>query len=119
MVQPQTLHDTARFWLDVSDKLIKATAVFIGGLWTWWNYRKSRTYEQKLELDLVATVFLKEDLYGDAKFTVQNIGETKHSVQHTGTFCEVFVVRDDLTQESVEVFRVFVHNNLHRARRID
>jgi hypothetical protein len=104
-------HPIASFWLDVADKAIKLAAVLIGGLWTWWNFSKSRIYEQKLELDIIATAFLKSDLYGDAKFTVKNIGEAKHSVQHTGTFCEIFVIREDLKQESVEVFRVFAHNS--------
>jgi hypothetical protein len=79
-------HPIASFLLDVADKAIKLSAVAIGGLWTWWNFRKSRTYEQRLELEVIGAVFVKESLYGDAKVTLKNIGATKHSVQHIGTF---------------------------------
>jgi hypothetical protein len=110
MIDPP-LNPVASFWLNIADKLIKLAAVLIGAYWTWWNFRKSRTYEQRLELDLVATAHLREDLYGDVKFTVKNIGGTKHSVEHTGTFCEIFSVLDDLTEESIEVIRVFGNNS--------
>ena len=104
-------HPIASFWLDVADKAIKLSAVVIGGLWTWWNFRKSRTYEQRLELEVIGAVFTKKSLYGDAKVTLKNIGATKHSVQHIGTFCELVTVREDLSEESIELFRVFDRNN--------
>ncbi len=47
-------HPQAAFWLDVADKMVKLAAVCMGGIWTYWNYRKSRTCEQKLELQLSA-----------------------------------------------------------------
>ena len=104
-------YPTASFWLDIVDKVIKLAAVFLGGLWTYWNYRKSRTYEQKLELEVVGTVFVKKDLYGAVNVIVKNIGATKHAVQRDGSFCELCVVRDDLTEQSMELFRVFTHND--------
>jgi hypothetical protein len=104
-------HPIASFLLDVADKAIKLSAVAIGGLWTWWNFRKSRTYEQRLELEVIGAVFVKESLYGDAKVTLKNIGATKHSVQHIGTFCELIIVREDLSEESIELFRVFDRNS--------
>jgi len=102
-----TPHDTARFWLDVADKAIKFVAVVIGGLWTWWNYRKARTYEQKLELEVDGRIFVRNGLFGDVRATVKNIGATKHSVSHQGTFCVLSAVRDDLTEERVRLFSVF------------
>jgi hypothetical protein len=110
MTQPPT-HPTLTFALDVADKLIKLAAVLIGALWTWWNYRKSRTYEQKLELEVLGTVFAREDLYGDIKIVVKNIGATKHSVQQAGTFCRLSTVHNDLTERQVRVFPVFTQNN--------
>jgi hypothetical protein len=103
-------HPYAAFWLDIADKAIKFIAVLIAGLWTLWNYRKSRTYSQRLELEVVGGVFVKDFLYGDAIVTLKNIGATKHSLEHVGTFCELFIVRDDLSEESVELFRVFDRN---------
>jgi hypothetical protein len=38
-----TAHAGTSFVLDIVDKAIKFVAVLIGGLWTWWNYRKGRT----------------------------------------------------------------------------
>ena len=104
-------HPTASFWLDIVDKFIKLAAVLIGGLWILWNYRKSRTYEQKLELEVVGTVFVKKDLYGDVKVIVKNIGATKHTIQQVGSFCELSTIRDDLTEHSMELFRVFAEDD--------
>jgi hypothetical protein len=104
------LHPLASFWLDIADKLIKLAAVFIGALWTWWNFRKSRTYEQRLDLKIAANAVAKDGLFGDVRVEVKNIGATKHVVQHTGTFCELAIVRDDLTEEIIELFRVFTSN---------
>jgi hypothetical protein len=109
MIQ-STAHPTLTFALDIADKLIKLTAVFIGACWTWWNYRRSRTYEQKLELDIECSVFIRADLFGDVRLVVKNIGATKHPVQQDGTFCELTIVHDDLTEESAGLFRVFVSN---------
>jgi hypothetical protein len=105
------IHPQLNFALDVADKVIKLAAVALGGIWTYWNYRKSRTYEQKLDLNIVGTVFTLGDLYGDVKLTVKNIGNTQHIVDHAGTACELSIIRDDLSEESVEFFEVFTEND--------
>ena len=61
-------------------------------------------------MEVIGSVFFKEDLYCDVKVIVKNIGATKHTVQHTGTFCELSIIRGDLKQVSIELFRVFTHN---------
>jgi hypothetical protein len=104
-------HPNLSFVLDIVDKVIKFAAVIIGGLWIWWNYRKGRTYEQKLELEVIGTVFVRGNLYGDVKAVVKNIGATKHSVQQVGTSCEISVVRSDLTEQSIHLFPVFLLND--------
>jgi hypothetical protein len=104
-------HDAARFWLDVTDKLIKLAAVFIGGLWTWWNYRKSRTYEQKLELEVVGNVFAKGNLYGDIKVVVKNIGATKHPLHSAGTVCDLSIIRTNLAEQHIKQFHIFTYEN--------
>ena len=101
------VHPVATFWLGVLDEIIKLAAVFIGGLWALWNFRKSRTYQQKLQLEIVSTVFIKNDLYGDVLVTAKNIGASRHVVQKAGSFIEISVILDDLSEHIVELFRVF------------
>ena len=67
----------ATFLLDVADKAIKAAAVAVGGLWAYWNYRKSRIYEKKLELQLTANTFTRGDLYLDIDVSMRNVGASK------------------------------------------
>jgi hypothetical protein len=105
------IHPVATFWLGVVDEIIKLAAVLIGGLWALWNFRKSRVYEQKLELEIVGTVFIKTDLYGDVKVSAKNIGGTRHVVQKAGSFCEISVILDDLSEHIVELFRVFTDDD--------
>ena len=107
----QSSHPHLAFALDVADKLIKLAAVLLGGVWTYWNYRKSRTYEQKLDLNIVGTVFTRGHLYGDVKLTVKNIGNTQHIVDHDGTVCELSIIRDDLSEKSVKFFEVFTDDD--------
>jgi hypothetical protein len=110
MTQPST-HPTLTFALDIADKLIKLAAVLIGAFWTWWNYRKSRTYEQKLELEISGNVFVKDgDLYGDVRVAAKNIGATRHAVQQTGTSCEILTIGHHLEESSAETFPIFVPN---------
>jgi hypothetical protein len=105
------IHPHLNFALDVADKVIKLVAVALGGIWTYWNYRKSRTYEQKLDLNIVGTVFTHGDLYGDVRLTVKNIGKTEHIVDHDGTTCELSIIREDLSEESVRFFEVFTDDD--------
>jgi hypothetical protein len=107
----ENTHPTASFWLDIIDKIIKLFAVLIGGVWTWWNYRKSRTYEQKLELEVGGEVYAAKVLCGDFKVSVKNIGATKHAVSHQGTFCTLSVIRQDLSEERIKLFKVFEAND--------
>jgi hypothetical protein len=101
------VHPVATFWLGVLDEIIKLAAVFIGAFWTLWNFRKSRTYNQKLDLEIIGTVFIKNDLYGDVLVTAKNIGASRHVVQKAGSFIEVSVILDDLSEHIVELFQVF------------
>lgn len=104
-------HPHLDFALDVADKVIKLIAVVLGGIWTYWNYRKGRVYEQKLELEIDGTVFTRDGLYGDVRLTVKNIGNAQHSVEHEETFCEVSVIRKDLTEEAIQLFDVFTEDD--------
>lgn len=103
---------TATFILDIVDKSIKFLALCIGGLWTFWNFRKSRTYEQKLDLQLNPVIFLRSgSLYVDITASLKNLGSTKHSLQSEGTSCELLLVRSDLSEQSIRIFPVFSMHN--------
>lgn len=101
-------HPTLSFALDIADKLIKLAAVILGGIWTYWNYRKSRTYAQKLELQLAGTVLSQNGLYVEIAAAIKNLGGTTHSVQQQGTSCGVVAIAADLSEQTLRVFRVFI-----------
>ena len=100
-------HPLASFWLDVVDKVVKLAAVCLGGIWTYWNYRKSRTYEQKLELQLAVSLLAEESLYVELTVGLKNLGGTTHQVQQVGSSCEVFAITRDLEEIPVRVMPIF------------
>jgi hypothetical protein len=99
-----TPHETAKFWLDVSDKVLKAIAVVVAAAWTWMNYRRSRTYAQKLDLQLIGDIFFKNGLYIDIAIAVVNLGAARHVLQPEGSLCDLVLVHADLSEESVRIF---------------
>jgi hypothetical protein len=101
------IHPIAAFWLDVADKLLKALAVFVAAAWTWMNFRRSRTYAEKLDLQLAGDVFFSKGLYVDVTVTLTNLGAAKHFLKPEGTSCEMLLVHSDLQEESVRIFPVF------------
>ncbi len=102
-----SLHPKAAFALDIADKAIKAIAVLLGGIWTYWNYGKSRTYEQKLQLQVSGDVFLRGSLYLDVAVVLENVGASKSLIQAQGTTCDVVAIMNDLSELPVRLFPVF------------
>ena len=100
-------HSGLSFWLDVADKLIKFAAVCLGGVWTWWNFRKSRTYAQKLELQIAGHVFEQGDFYVDVLVTLRNVGASRYDLEAAGNTCEISVIVENLSEQSLRVFYVF------------
>jgi len=100
-------HQTLSFALDVADKAIKLLAVLLGGIWTYWNYKKSRTYEQKMELQLTGSLFVRNGIFVEIAATLKNLGGTKQAVQQEGAYCEVTAIFEDLSEKSIRIFRVF------------
>ena len=100
-------HSGLSFRLDVADKLIKFAAVCLGGVWTWWNFRKSRTYAQKLELQIAGHVFEQGDFYVDVLVTLRNVGASRYDLEAAGNTCEISVIFEDLSEQSLRVFYVF------------
>jgi len=100
-----TLHPLLSFWIDT---FVKVIAVALGGLWTFWNYAKSRPYSQRLDLEIEGEVFFRDDLYVDINLSLKNLGAARHDLQAEGTSCDLILVHDDLYEESVRLFPVFV-----------
>jgi hypothetical protein len=100
-------HPELSFALDVADKAIKLAAVLLGGVWTYWNYRKSRTYAQKLELQLTGAVFEQDGIFLEASAEIKNLGAARHVLQREDALCELVVISSDLAERSVKVLAVF------------
>jgi hypothetical protein len=105
-----TPHPTLSFALDVADKVIKLLAVLLGGIWTYWNYKKSRTYAQKMELQMSGSIFSRGDAYVEIAVSLKNLGAAKHSVQQQGTYCEIAAVFADLTVQSINLSPIFARD---------
>jgi hypothetical protein len=105
-----TRHPNFSYWLDEG---IKLGALALGGLWTYWNYRKSRTYAQKLDLQITGDAFFRNGLYIDVAVVLKNVGASKHTLQSEGTSCEIVAILDDLSEQEVRLFPVFtLHNQI-------
>ncbi len=70
----------------MTDKAIEAVAVLLGNVWTYWNYRKSRTYAQKLDLQVSGDVFSRGGLYLDVAVALENVGPELVSSYGAETF---------------------------------
>jgi hypothetical protein len=111
------IHPLLSFWLDV---FVKVVAVALGGLWTFWNYLKSRPYSQRLDLQIEGDVLVRNGLYVDVNIVLKNLGGAKHNLQAEGTSCDLILVHADLSEESVRLFPVFVlHNQIEPGESIN
>lgn len=63
MTDTNGVHGSASFWQDVADRVIKFLALLAGAAWTLMQYQRSRTYAQKLELELETRMFFKDGPY--------------------------------------------------------
>lgn len=107
---PPNPHIQAAFWLDVSDKVIKAFAVVVGAAWTWMHYARSRTYAKKLELQLSGDLVEKNGLILAITSGLRNLGASRHAVQQQGTSLEVVAILADLSEIPLRIFTVFELN---------
>ena len=105
-------HPTIAFALDIADKLIKLAAVFLGGIWTYWNYRKSRTYAQKLELEVTASIFVRTYTYVEITMSLKNLGGTSHKLHLDGSTCSIYAIDENLIQHILRVLPVFTLRDL-------
>jgi hypothetical protein len=110
-VSDVAIHPALSFALDVADKAIKLVAVLLGGVWTYWNYRKSRTYAQKMELQIASSMFQRDAIYIEVTAKLKNLGATIHNVQQEGTYCEIVAILSDLTTQTVRLLPVFTRDS--------
>jgi hypothetical protein len=92
--------------LDVADKLLKLVAVALGGVWTYWNYRKSRTCAQKLELPLSGSTFPRSGICVEVNLSIKNLGSSQHRVQQRGSSCFITAIFEDLSEELLVGFPI-------------
>jgi hypothetical protein len=95
-------------WLDLVDKLIKLVAVMLGGIWTYWNFRKSRTYAQRLELTLTSSALRADGQFLEVRSALKNLGASRHVVEGGGTYCEVTAVFEDESEKTVAFLPLFL-----------
>ncbi|AFL86905.1 hypothetical protein Terro_0565 [Terriglobus roseus DSM 18391] len=103
-------HAGAKFWLDVADKAIKALAVVVGAGWTYLNYRRGRTFERRLELEVTGELFERSGgHYLSMICRLKNVGLTAVPLQERGTACMVFALTgtEMRPDEPVDIYEVF------------
>jgi hypothetical protein len=110
MVDP--VHALASFWLDVIDKLVKLAAVCLGGIWTYWNYRKSRTYARKLDLQVMGNVQIIQNIYIDIIATLKNAGASRHFISSSDSYCTVSAILNDLSELPIYISNIEAPNGM-------
>jgi hypothetical protein len=85
---------TAKPTLESVDTALKCLAVIVGGLWTYLNYVRGRTFRKRLELTPSGTI---TDQGGTLFFTGQcvakNVGLGKIPIQQHGTGVTIYALR--------------------------
>lgn len=95
------------FWLDVADKAIKALAVAVAGLWTLMNYRKSRTFQRKLEPSVSGEIFESGGKrYMLVLCRLKNVGQSQYTITKEGTALEALKLTPQ-GRETLSVNAVF------------
>ena len=110
-------HPTLAFALDVADKLIKLVAVLLGGIWTYWNYRKSRTYQKRLELTLAASPYRHQGTFLEVRLSLKILGGAQHRLQQNAALCQIKGIFSDLSEETLDVTPVFIPTALSNPAR--
>lgn len=107
-LSPDSVHPYGSFWLDVADKGIKALALVVGAVWTFFNVQRSRTYRRKLELGISGAVFDKNgSLYLLISCQLTNVGQTKYSIEQKGTYAGVFTIADSGDEKRIAALEIF------------
>ena len=81
-------------------------------MWTWWNYRKSRTYSKKLDLQLIGNVQIVGQLYIDIIAKVTNAGASQHMIGSADSYCTISAVMVDLSESPLHIFNISSPNGM-------
>ena len=107
-----SVHPYGAFWLDVADKAIKALAVAVAALWTLMNYKKSRTFQRKLEPTVCGEVFESGgNYYALVSCRLKNVGQSHYTITKEGTALEALKLTPD-GREILSVTAVFPRSRL-------
>lgn len=95
------------FWLDFADKGIKALAVIVAGAWTFVNFKRSRTFQRKLEPSVSGEIFGS----GGAQYILvttrlKNVGQSQYNITQEGTALEAVKLSGE-GRERISVTSVF------------
>jgi hypothetical protein len=74
--------------LDLIDKILKIVAVILGGIWTYLNYVRGRTFKRRLELTISGTLSLRPEINACVVSGVaqaKNVGLSKVDIYKDGT----------------------------------
>lgn len=70
--------------LDRLDKIIKVVAVVLGGIWTYLNYVRGRTFKRRLELSVTEKLLQSgSNILVTGVAQVKNVGLSKVSISRT------------------------------------
>src|SRR5665213_3298959 len=96
LLDSTSVHPYGAFWLDVADKGIKALAVIIGGIWTYINFIRSRTFKRKLEPSVSGEIFEKDgNYYILVSKRLKNVGQAQYTIRQKGTALEADTLNPD------------------------
>ena len=89
LLSSESVHPYASFWLDFADKGIKGLAVIVAGAWTYMNFKKSRTFQRKLEPSITGEIFESGGQHYVLVTTrLKNMGQSKYTITQEGTGLE-------------------------------
>jgi hypothetical protein len=85
------VHD---FSLTTADEVLKGLAVIVGGLWTYLNYVRGRTFSKRLEIELTGTVSERDEVYFfNGLCRAKNVGLSKIPLTQINSGLSVSAVR--------------------------
>jgi hypothetical protein len=85
------IHPYASFWLDVADKILKALAVLVAAVWT---YFRADTYRRKIEPSVSGELFSSDgQSYAQVVCSLKNLGESRYVLTQAGTYLSAQVLR--------------------------
>jgi hypothetical protein len=87
-VQNAVQADGSRITLDAIDKIVKIVAVILGGIWTYLNYVRGRTFKRRLEPKISGKIspgLAPGTWIVSGMVQAKNVGLSKVDIEHSGT----------------------------------